>query len=890
MAPLPPVTSHPSKPASGTKVLSGRVRKAPRRARSRDGVQRPVGGRPSYVWTPQRARRLIRLYTMTPLNLTQIAKVLEDAGFQPKDTTLRSQLTKLLGESYHHYQTKDRTVMEIRLAITKLDRRSFKKILESPEEDSIAGRAAPQSPILSRGLYGLQESAGTEARFLPAASSNNLDTESTHRTNNSINRSSDSMRASVIPLTIPKAITNFRQVEGILQIGEEENPSPWTSEASSDVTLADTDEHDARSSNQSLQYIEPPLYANVERVSHDLERISQRHAQFDTYLPTSQAANYPLEAPWATKAMVKHLNAAIHSFDAEPCSAILSSDTRRVSFDGLKKRLRALEIRSSVASSSLSLIHSVMNASISDSARSSLRSSVHSAAMDAVKLGNNSRYRRPGLRPLLKVIDMFSNSKSTSLPARQDSALWKNLVETRQLDDALVFLSPLTSSRKCCSVSYLLSGGIQRCPRCGLTLHHYWALELFPFSKGSYFTVTGLNDDIDLHTRDFFNNTTLHYLAASEIDIDSKLPAFFEPTAPITAVNYLGQTFLHLLNPKSLGQCLRRLPEFLQSLAKCSFPFNLRDYNGETFLQTLLQHQALDAIDYDTIREILRITTISVHSGDRRGRFISVILQKLLSSIEARRLRDEFTLDHKGLYHFFDNERVYDFQQLVRTPSNFMMWRIQSDLRSGEDLSPSDQTHEELKTLQLSVQSANPYELMHDFICRLDDRNDVNWVDVTGETLLGAFAQAWQKDTQYSKDERDMIVRELVLRGADCNILNSAGDTPLFIAIQEGQDTVFEIILKEASVRPQSYACVRLVSTAHKIMGRARKMKDHDLEVSSMRIIALLGAEIVKSSGSDIAQNSPEISMGHAKALRSTLVPKRDPNFSRYIDPSVLTK
>ena len=39
----------------------------------------------------------------------------------------------------------------------------------------------------------------------------------------------------------------------------------------------------------------------------------------------------------------------------------------------------------------------------------------------------------------------------------------------------------------------------------------------------------------------------------------------------------------------------------------------------------------------------------------------------------------------------------------------------------------------------------------------------------------------------------------------------------------------------------------------------------------------------------DRAQYSEEVAMGHAQALRSTLVPKRVSGFSSHIDPSVLT-
>ncbi|MCJ1290143.1 hypothetical protein MMC34_001679 [Xylographa carneopallida] len=119
--------------------------------------------------------------------------------------------------------------------------------------------------------------------------------------------------------------------------------------------------------------------------------------------------------------------------------------------------------------------------------------------------------------------------------------------------------------------------------------------------------------------------------------------------------------------------------------------------------------------------------------------------------------------------------------------------------------------------------------------------------------------------------------------------MNYTGETPLLIATRTGQDTVVEIILKEAIVRPQRYTYALLASTAHSAMRRAQKLKNDDLVVTSLRIIALLGAEIVASSKCDSAPHSEETAMGHASALRSTLVPQRVSHLSRQIEPHVLT-
>ena len=73
-----------SKIKSSSQKLRGRPYVGSTTAPDTTKLGRRGRGAPAYHWTPRRCRRLLRLYTMTPLKLDSIGRVLTQGSFAPK--------------------------------------------------------------------------------------------------------------------------------------------------------------------------------------------------------------------------------------------------------------------------------------------------------------------------------------------------------------------------------------------------------------------------------------------------------------------------------------------------------------------------------------------------------------------------------------------------------------------------------------------------------------------------------------------------------------------------------------------------------------------------------------------------------------------------------------
>ncbi|MCJ1384569.1 hypothetical protein MMC17_007686 [Xylographa soralifera] len=798
---------------------------------------------------------------MTPLSLTQIAKVIQDTGFEPKDSTLRTQLSKLLGESYYHYQTKDRTVMQIRLATTKFSQPSLKRVLNGSNKRSITNCGTPRSLTSIMPCDELHTPNGGASSVLSPSS---IDYSQAARRGNPLYAS---------PLSIPNAISKLRQLHSVMEIDDDLKHSPWVEGASADQTLVDFKEEHSSLSDNDDDYFSHDCHIYWKQVLHDTAGYSPRDVKSkvdsdsrDNEIQRFKASSFIIPALEEDVMASSDLNAYL----GEPNNTISTNRSKRFSKISLKRRLGTSNNRTSTESSSSSLVRSVMNLSIAESSRSSWRSSAASNATGESEFSRYSRYRRPALKPLLRIINSFFEHKPSPVLQGLNPDNMHIIGDTRTIDDALIFWCLLSSSRDCCDISSLLARTVQRCSQCGLSLDHYLARE---FPRRESYVFTGNNVEINLCARDFFNNTPLHYLAASELDIDSKLTLLLRPTAPLTAINYLGQTFLHLLNPKSLGPCLKRLPGLLETLATRGFPFHMRDHNGRTFFHTLLRYAGVAATDYITLRQVLRIIKSSVHSRARYGPCLCRAIALIPScSAETEQLHKE---------NASQNKCNYDYCQRLAMSIAYMSRGDRDSLRNLQ--------HGRYVNGLWVRTPVDSIDYLYRLIRRLKHLDDLDWVDVNGDTLLGALVEHWQPPkTQHITHEKDLIIKEIIDQGADCNIMNRAGKTPLFMAVEGGQDTVVEIILKSPDIRLQDYSCEILVSTTHGTMEKAREKNNHELEIASMRILALLGAEIVNRRKADLVHRGYEIAMCHAMALRSISCGVPDSFISKFIDPNTL--
>ncbi|MCJ1435191.1 hypothetical protein MMC27_004563 [Xylographa pallens] len=660
-----------------------------------------------------------------------------------------------------------------------------------------------------------------------------------------------------------------------MEIDDDRKPSPWVDRASIDQTLADLREEYSTLSADDNDYYRRNLHIYWKQVLNDTTGYSPRDVKSKVNLDPRDKLQ-PLEASSLINRVSEEDASAFGGSDTsqeERSSMTLSNKRKHFSITSLKRRLQSSNIRTSVESSSLSLIQSVINASTADSLTSSRRSSVQSGATSEPRLSKYSKYRRPAIMPFLKLITKMNNNSSGRHFVDVNSVSDVNMVyfnSIQQVDDALVFWCLLSATRNCCDIPSLVIHAIQRCPLCGFTLDHYWARHYSPSRNHISPDQANLSDTINLCARDFFNNTPLHYLAASELDIDSKLVQILRPTAPRSAINYLGQTFLHVLNPKSLGPCLIGLPRLLESLAIHGFPFHQRDHNGRTFFHTLMRHAGVAATNYKIMKQVLRITGFSVHSRARNGTCTceSITLRCTVDFGDERLLREEFT---------FNNECGYNFRDWFTLRTTYAMNNHQNI------------QHRRYLDCEWINFPANFMDFLYRFLRRLCDRRNLDWVDINGDTFLGAVVEHWQPvKTQHTQHEKESILKMIINKGADCNIMNRAGRSPLAIAVQMGQDSIVEIIIESPGIRLQEYSCERMVPIAHETLRQAHKRNNHELELASMRILALLGAEIVKRGKTDFAHRDYEIATSHAMALRSIIPLPSDSFISQFIDPKTL--
>ena len=100
---------------------------------------------------------------------------------------------------------------------------------------------------------------------------------------------------------------------------------------------------------------------------------------------------------------------------------------------------------------------------------------------------------------------------------------------------------------------------------------------------------------------DLFGNTSLH-VAAAEGASYGILRRLVETSDDLNAINFAGQSFMHLLDPSSLIDN-HNFCEFLEFLRENSFNFATRDYQGTNMFQVILQHP----LQPETLERVFRI-------------------------------------------------------------------------------------------------------------------------------------------------------------------------------------------------------------------------------------------------------------------------------------------
>ena len=460
-----------------------------------------------------------------------------------------------------------------------------------------------------------------------------------------------------------------------------------------------------------------------------------------------------------------------------------------VSFDSLKRRL------SNRASSSLQHVHSVLRLSFPSSYRSSLswksswmsgRSFVQSVGSDRSSFGE-------------LVTDGLSKG---------EHEVWKDIIDESQIfplhdvSSAYSFLAP--RKRLCCESR---DDGLS-CGTCGFHNVHAQA------SGGAI----GWTRSENKNRTDNFNNTILHYFAASGAWTYRIMTLIvMDHGINIHAKNTSGDSFLNVLDTHSHGvggtNSLSEYVDLLKELKKRGFSFSDRDCHGQTILHALLKHSTL-------IKEVIFSKEVGGILQD-----LSELLKVLKPDLNA--------LDNQG--HNVGDQ----LDQVLVLGSQLPSWRKVASLvkQYRLPLTRNISFREEISLLHWEVES---------WLKRLKDFDLVMWIDIYGDTPLTAVLKRWKNRDEELELQR--IVRKLLNLGADVHMRDRNGNTALAIAAVRGlRPCVAELLAAGAMPNSRDYGGNGIIAVAHSRMNQASKANKHEHYsriLSCVNLLADFGAKL----------------------------------------------
>ena len=288
---------------------------------------------------------------------------------------------------------------------------------------------------------------------------------------------------------------------------------------------------------------------------------------------------------------------------------------------------------------------------------------------------------------------------------------------------------------------------------------------------------------------DRFGNTSLHIAAICGASLPHLLCLMDHVDVKVNAVNNAGQTFMHVLDPRS------KSPEDMitlrDELILDSFIFHHLDLEGQTFLDCLLWTISSSMLDYRLVRKIFNeIGGIEVHEQQWRfGRANSY--QRLHCSSNINELL----------------EPSYN-PMLLKTKD---CWdRLgQSLLHIAADDIAGPATPTEAQQQRSNAMRLNLVKHL------LSIGVDVNHHDDEGVTPLMTHVRC----VTY----QHAIVHELLQHGAEPNARDSSGNTALHIATKLGNIDATKILLgRGANVHARNRSCEGLLTVAKRAQRGAK--------------------------------------------------------------------
>jgi hypothetical protein len=253
--------------------------------------------------------------------------------------------------------------------------------------------------------------------------------------------------------------------------------------------------------------------------------------------------------------------------------------------------------------------------------------------------------------------------------------------------------------------------------------------------------------------KDYFDNTLLHYVAASGHASLSTITSFLSLGVGPGSRNTSGETFLHLL-PYSEFEGFEKYIDLLRFLAALRFPMGQRDYHGRTIAHILCADPGVKNLSIDNLSKICQVLAPDFHSLDNLGNSVRLYL----SQWATEALAVENLERHQGLSSLLDQ---------YNKPL-----RLQVDFR----------------TVLSSMSCANKVQLQW-----VQSTHNITWVDVNGDTSLTAVLKDWSSEDDELK-LRDLI-KGLVQSGAEIHARDRNGNSALAIAAIRGFRSIVVLLL-----------------------------------------------------------------------------------------------
>jgi Ankyrin repeat len=358
-----------------------------------------------------------------------------------------------------------------------------------------------------------------------------------------------------------------------------------------------------------------------------------------------------------------------------------------------------------------------------------------------------------------------------------EQTIWGELVDEERLVHPIhrplhyPVISLASQSRPCCA-----SMLTKPCAICGTSEAHMlvmWCLLQNPIEWPLW-----LPTKDEINAKDNFDNTPLHFAAASGKASLSLLVFLIEEGADIRAKNTSGETFMHVLNQTSLGST-KNLCRLLSLLTTLSFPFSDRDCHGRTIAHSLLNGIDIKDIPTETWKEILSILKPDIFSFDNLG-------------LDIRGRPRHYTATTKGWPENKLKSWPYIFEQIA-------------------PLSP-----------QIALIFLDVSQQIKEWLALVTTFNHVTWVDINGDTLLTSFIKRWPD--KYEGWLLERIISDLINVGAEIHMRDRCGHTPLAIAVRRGFTLTTTALLRAgANVNSRNYEGIDILSLSKESLREAKR-------------------------------------------------------------------